>query len=425
MTKKPSVPPRSLVRGLVRSSWHKQNLYNLFKKEYYERSATLYQQKWEAKKETRAYHGDHLSERQWQGIFNRKLVGAEQLRRHDVGSHEPLPMALQLYAPLERRLDVAIFRAMFASSPKQARMLVNAGKVKVNGEKMKHAFYPLRPGDMFSVDPEFVLASVGRNKPTKELSDKVDEAQRDEFEKFITRCKASPKEMFDRKFAPSIKVDGEWDPMVLYRQIRSLAVERLSAQAKELREAEHTEEELVQTGKDVCAEHQAQYAVDGSVESGDEKMTELLKTYFMATAEGSKPAASEVTQMHKGIGTRKYEVDREEIVSLIKLFRGPVQDYDPRWYYPYLKEYSGRDLPWQEGPYGLANPSKPYFTPWTPRTYLAPFAIVPWHLEISYLTCQAVYLRDPVTRQDHSEVISPLPLPYHENAFLFYVGNRR
>ena len=44
--------------------------------------------------------------------------------------------------PLERRLDTAIWRAMFASSTKQARQFVVHGAVKVNGKKMQHPGVP-------------------------------------------------------------------------------------------------------------------------------------------------------------------------------------------------------------------------------------------------------------------------------------------
>jgi len=43
------------------------------------------------------------------------------------------------FHPLERRLDTAIFRALFASSSKQARQFVVHGWVKVNGKKVRRA----------------------------------------------------------------------------------------------------------------------------------------------------------------------------------------------------------------------------------------------------------------------------------------------
>jgi len=49
---------------------------------------------------------------------------------------KPIPYMQMTYAPLERRLDTAVFRAMFASSIRQARQFVIHGSVKVNGKKV-------------------------------------------------------------------------------------------------------------------------------------------------------------------------------------------------------------------------------------------------------------------------------------------------
>ena len=46
------------------------------------------------------------------------------------------PYLNMTYAPIERRLDTAIFRALFASSTRQARQFVVHGDVKVNGKKV-------------------------------------------------------------------------------------------------------------------------------------------------------------------------------------------------------------------------------------------------------------------------------------------------
>jgi len=47
------------------------------------------------------------------------------------------PYLNMIYAPTERRLDTAIFRALFASSTNQARQFVVHGFVKVNGKKVE------------------------------------------------------------------------------------------------------------------------------------------------------------------------------------------------------------------------------------------------------------------------------------------------
>ena len=52
------------------------------------------------------------------------------------------PYMQMTFAPLERRLDSAIFRSLFASSARQARQMVVHGAVKVNGKKVsKRAEY--------------------------------------------------------------------------------------------------------------------------------------------------------------------------------------------------------------------------------------------------------------------------------------------
>ena len=52
-----------------------------------------------------------------------------------VARKKRIPYMHMTYAPAERRLDTAIFRALFASSARQARQFVTHGKVKVNGKK--------------------------------------------------------------------------------------------------------------------------------------------------------------------------------------------------------------------------------------------------------------------------------------------------
>ena len=44
------------------------------------------------------------------------------------------PYMQMTFAPMERRLDIAVFRAMFASSARQARQFCVHGAVKVNGK---------------------------------------------------------------------------------------------------------------------------------------------------------------------------------------------------------------------------------------------------------------------------------------------------
>ena len=113
---------------------------------------------------TRAYHGEHIREKKWQRVFSPRASavvsfnpeylaandGSElaagrgsgkelqnQTKNKSIGSRQNhIPFMSMTYAPLERRLDMAVWRAMFASSARQARQFVIHGMVKVNGKKV-------------------------------------------------------------------------------------------------------------------------------------------------------------------------------------------------------------------------------------------------------------------------------------------------
>ncbi|KAL8695521.1 MAG: hypothetical protein Q9224_003391 [Gallowayella concinna] len=151
--------PYCLKRPKFRQSWNKHNLYNLSRAEPPNITIrTFFQQKWSAKSAARAYHGETVKEKHWQRMFRRRLrsvvpMDHKQLARSDgyeqaegrgsglephpdnkPRSPPKTPYMHQTFAPLERRLDTAIFRSMFASSTRQARQFVIHGDVKVNGK---------------------------------------------------------------------------------------------------------------------------------------------------------------------------------------------------------------------------------------------------------------------------------------------------
>jgi ribosomal protein S4 len=152
-------PPISPLQK-IRQSWNKYNLYNLSRTTtppY--KTRTFFQQKWTAKSMLRAYHSEQVREGMWERMFSRRLrsvvpMNPEYLARND-GSLEsagrgsgleaprgrPRPQAIpymqMTFAPLERRLDTAIFRSLFASSARQARQFVVHGAVTVNGKKVR------------------------------------------------------------------------------------------------------------------------------------------------------------------------------------------------------------------------------------------------------------------------------------------------
>jgi ribosomal protein S4 len=120
---------------------------------------TFFQQKWSAKAVSRAYHGEQVREGQWKRMFSRRIESVIPMNTADLAVDDgslvsagrgsglskeekskfptrQTPYTNMTFAPLERRLDVAIFRAMFASSARQARQFVIHGAVTVNGQKV-------------------------------------------------------------------------------------------------------------------------------------------------------------------------------------------------------------------------------------------------------------------------------------------------
>jgi len=66
------------------------------------------------------------------------------------------PVGSLMFAEVERRIDVFIFRCCFAHSVYESRRLVIHGYVLLNGKKHQNPNTRLAPGDMVSVDPKSI-----------------------------------------------------------------------------------------------------------------------------------------------------------------------------------------------------------------------------------------------------------------------------
>lgn len=499
------------------------------------RRGTLYQQKWTAKAETRAYHGEKLTETQFRNHFTGRLNAVAPLKSAaERENQEVTPFALQTYAALEKRLDIALFRAMFASSPRQAAQFIKYGKVKVNGITIKHPGYTLKAGDVFSCDPERVLQATGRSKPSLKQSVEFVNRQISRYNRYVKKAKKNPERMFkirerhrarhpwlfekERKNVESriSRTNSEIlesmnkninavTPSVILKNIllkenvfdkngslpdfgfgkdvqsKSISVFQLvtgkrailtpvekessnenenvktSETNVENDEAKETQTEVVssqttesgETSESVVASETDTSAIEVDEASIDKTVSEYLPERKYDAA--GKPVAATNPPQHASdvkkllLEIVKVRQEQIQVESKAKLLdpSDPAsykRPYDPKWAEK-LQEVPLVDaeaaeadpqsvlpirLPWLSGGhYGLQEPEKPYFTPWAPRPYLAPFAILPHHIEISFETCHAIYMRDPIARPGHSEVISPFSLDMHERAYMFYVTRRR
>jgi ribosomal protein S4 len=126
---------------------------------------TYFQMKFAAKQHSRAYHGETIKEKHWRRMFrpdSRSVVsmtpgdlanwdGSDQAAGRGSGLQKragrefrltKVPYMNMVYHQTERRLDTAIFRALFASSTRQARQFCVHGAVKVNGKKVNYSSFP-------------------------------------------------------------------------------------------------------------------------------------------------------------------------------------------------------------------------------------------------------------------------------------------
>lgn len=455
----------STARGRVRASMNKYNLFNLYKKPQIRyQGKSLFQQKWTAKQETRAYHGEHLTERRWKTLFNPSLESVAQLDASLKGVDvAPTPMPLQTFAALEKRLEFALFRSMFASSVRQAREFIKNGHVKVNGVTIKHPAFPLKSGDIFSVNPEKVMLAMGRVKPSVAEAIKVDKKQIGVWNKYVSAAKQNPKDVWDLQQNKPQSLNTLNENVQLSR-LESVKKFNKDVERKMLAEQKQTTRENVLSkilsaieGKDVdILEPSAFSKIVGGKDSA--KCLEIAK--ILSRAESPLIAAHSPEKCKEYISTKSTEFDSKEaaktaasvkkilseLVSLqleyLRVKGEQLMLPEDTKTIPFstsfgknLKPHPPLDkdsvledeklakvhLPWQKGLFGRQDPSKPYFTPWTPRPFIGAFAIMPHHIEVSFETCHAVYLNDPVARPGHSEVISPFPDHVHERAYMYYV----
>ncbi|KAK6204996.1 mitochondrial 37S ribosomal protein NAM9 [Scheffersomyces amazonensis] len=453
----------SLSRGYVRSSMSKFNLFNLYKKNPIRYNGrTLYQQKWTAKAETRAYHGEHLTESRWKTIFNPSLETVAQLDASLKGSRvDATPISMQTYASLEKRLEVALFRAMFASSVRQARQFIRSGDVKVNGIVIKHPSFPLRSGDVFSVEPDKVLFAMGRSKPSLDEALKVDRNQIAAWNQHVHNASSSPRAVYELLQARPKSLDTinskTSDAKIDIQKYNEDKQNSIKVQQDKVTKSFLLDQilKLGSGSKDVNA---ATFAEFGDIDS--QKAVSLYQKF----ADSKHPLITNNSyeEIKKYLETKKEEVannDEKHLLRLTKQVLGEIQK--SRWEtirkdgqasqinensktIPFTTEYfkglyfhekldkekikedessAKVYLPWQRGLFGRKDLSKPYFTPWTPRPFIGCFAIYPAHLEISFKTCHAVYVRDPIARPGQSEVITPFPDHVHERAYMYYARN--
>ncbi|EOD49841.1 putative 30s ribosomal subunit protein [Neofusicoccum parvum UCRNP2] len=410
-----------LKKPKVRADWSKETLYNIARATAPNvASKTFFQQKWNAKALTRAYHGEQIREKQWQRMFRRTLPavasmdhrylarsdGSEQATGRGAGEDEPVdvtkrrkndmtPYMHMTFYPVERRLDTAIWRALFATSARQARQFVVHGWVKVNGKKMIYPGYMLNPGDMFQVDPERVMWATGARKDEKRQVIRVPKKNSNK-----PASRTAPKE--EQISSEETKVDSD---------AAKTETEAAAAAAEE--DLEPNEEDAKKTLTSLIERTNAM--MDDTKELSAKRKQDLR---------GFRQALRKMLSRAKGISTTVTD-DLEARLAVIsdKLVKTPRQaqvaaDELTEEQEELLQQAMEK---MRENPFDA---SKPYLTPWRPRSFMSAFAFIPRYLEVNQNICAAVYLRHPVARPGLAEVPTPFHYETSQLAFNWYLRRR-
>lgn len=386
---------------------------------------TFFQQKWTAKADTRAYHGEQIREKKWARLFKRSIPavvpmdhkylalhdGSEQASGRGMGADKegqlrtpPMTPYMQMtYYPTERRLDTAVFRALFASSVRQARQFCVHGLVKVNGKKMPYPGYMLNPGDMFQVEPSSVMFATGAQKERSSTARRVAKekaaaraAAREASGGQTPRQPPAAEPIVPSKGDEPTPAELKKHLQALQDDIAAVLAEDVGAKDKQkFRAFRATVKRAIGLWRTASPE---------SISTLDTQF-EFLKTQLAhhSAAASTKPTTSttsSTTTEDDSLFTPEHTAQLRRAFDKLRLETEHTSAWNAR------------------------NAAAPYATPWRPRDYMSAFAFIPRYLEVNQNICAAVYLRHPVARPGLGEVPTPFHYETGQLAFNWYLRRR-
>lgn len=346
--------------------------------------------------------------------------------RNAIAKIEKTPYMHMTFHPLERRLDTSIFRALFASSTRQARQFVVHGFVKVNGKKMIYPGYQLNPGDMFSVDPDRVLFGTGARKMKKTSNRSNLDVQRS-YEKRQAReegkaiGESQEKDEFDME-----DLEGDMGALTTEDAAEEVTADEQRAKySKDLRA-------LVKRAKTILGDSKRD--LSGKRKEELRSFARQVKTVFNTL---KKTDVDETEATLEGLETSLAEILTKVPQDSLPAGEKPaVEAVEGASSNPQMQEVTKTDAYRARKDAELlhaalerarANPvdvSKPYATPWEPREFMSAFAFIPRYLEVNQNICSAVYLRHPVARPGLAEVPTPFSAETMALGFNWYLRRR-
>lgn len=412
----------------------------------------------------RSYHNPDVREGTWTRMFDRRLPavvpmdhrylaakdGSEMSTGRGSGADkepeqfnprerqaqnrgpEITPYMHMTFHPLERRLDTAIFRALFASSTRQARQFVIHGSVKVNGKKMIYPGYQLNPGDMFQVDPDRVLFATGARK-MKADSPLSNQDVRRKMEEREAMRKRKEREEEDRAVG-AIEEAKDVESEAGAGTLEAEAAEGEEGADAKVKKARKELKRLMERAKIILDDSKRD--LSGKRQQELRGFTRAVKTAFskirgkeesvtQETVEGLETALAEILTKVPQDAAAAAEASNAEASSEKQASSNPqMQDKTKIDAYRARKDAELLHAALERARANPVDTSKPYATPWQPRDYMSAFAFIPRYLEVNQNICSAVYLRHPVARPGLAEVPTPFSAETMGLGFNWYLRRR-
>ena len=335
------------------------------------------------------------------------------------------PYMQMTFAPLERRLDSAIFRSLFASSARQARPIRGSRRCSSQRQdceqasyacraglmflQMRYPGYLLNPGDMYQVEPEKVMFATGATKAAKAIENQDDTEGKAEAnaESAETSKAQEPAEEEDDREPRDVLKD-------LLRQAKSILTSpREGLSAKRKQDLRGFSKQIKRT----LSKSKSGTILTDSLEAQFLELQEQLRlTRETKAAQSSGSPANDSSDSLPSTETTDSETSQPPSESISPEIESSTTITD--------SEYNSLLAALTTMSENPIDDDKPYATPWMPRDYMSAFAFIPRYLEVNPNICAGVYLRHPVARPGMAEV----PTPYGEStggsAFAWYLRRR-
>lgn len=326
---------------------------------------------------------------------------------------------------------------------------------------MTHPSYLLNPGDMFQVDPEFVLFATGKTKPppppkaprkSRKVASSLEEAAGEEGGEGEGEEAAADGEGEADQVAPEDRLPNldAMEHRLAKEEAYRAGADPAQVQPSEPGNIPRVLRFLSKKTKDILEQQKGELKVKKKrqfrsfIKMSRTALAKAGRTGGESQVASDQTVISEINAMVRDLAIADPTVAKEaeesgaftadEVAKATEETKQEGQEQKGDKKKPAAKgraDYvmSGEEVSrmdqlikeWEDNP---EDHSKPYLTPWEPRRFMGAFAFIPRYLEVNQNICAAVYLRHPVARQKYAEVPTPFPPHVMQLAFNWYLRRR-